>query len=219
MWSLVMALLVSGCSSSTPTQQAPAPRVGKVKGKGAKAKRPPTVVGVAGPVLGELKLTVLETEMPNPQPPGTPAEPDLTEPAEGTPAEGTPAEPAPTEPAPTEPPPAGAPGKPIMAKHTQADLMLTFSDGQTLPVRLGKVTGTCTEVPVTPIGPAANPQTPLWSVQCVDAVTTSDLAILQLADQLTVLRAMPTPGGEVQYRPVKRVRLASGATVQRKPSG
>jgi hypothetical protein len=196
MVSLVVALLTSGCSAPTPPEPAPAPAGARAKAKGkgaaAKAKRPVAApLGVAGPVVGELTLTVLEPASPAPAP--APTEPEAVEGA------------APAAPAP----------QPTL-KHTQADLVLTFSDGQTVPVTLGKVGGTCTEVPITPIGPAENPQTPLWSVRCTDAVTTSDLAVLQLGDQITVLRAMPTPAGEMQYRPVKRVRVATGATLQRK---
>lgn len=188
MWSLVVGLLASGCSSPTPQPAEPAPVGARAKGKGkAKAKRAqPAPLGVAGPVTGELKLTVLESASP----------------AAPAPAEGE--------------PPAPAENPPVTVKHTQADLVLTFADGQTVPVTLGKVAGTCAEVPITPVGPAASPKTPLWSVQCTDAITTSDLAVLQVGDQILVLRAMPTPTGELQHRPVKRVRIASGATLQRK---
>ncbi|MEZ4238959.1 MAG: hypothetical protein R3F59_22965 [Myxococcota bacterium] len=217
MWSLVVALLASGCSSPTPTPQQPpaaGARAGKAKMKGkagaGKAKRPMggggAALGVAGPVTGELKLTVLDGDAP--------AAPAPTDPA---PTEPAPAEEAPeAAPTPAEPAEGAAPAPVVTVPHTQADLLMTFSDGQTVPVTLGKVTGTCAEVPIKPIGPETNPQTPLWSVQCTDAITTSDLAILQLADQVVVLRAMPTPTGELQYRPVKRIKLAQGATLQRK---
>jgi hypothetical protein len=194
MWSLVVALLASGCSSPTPTP-APAPvgpRAG-AKAKAQKAKRPaaPAPLGVAGPVVGELTLTVLEPPPPAGSEDGAAGGEDGAAPAE-------PANP------------------PVTVKHTQADLVLTFSDGQTVPVTLGKVTGTCAEVPIQPVGPPGNQRTPLWSVRCTDAVTTSDLAVIQLGEQIMVLRAMPTPAGELQHRPVKRVPIAAGATLQRK---
>jgi hypothetical protein len=200
MWSLFALLLLPACSTPAPTSpQAPVARgPGKAKTPGkarkSKTKAPPAPpLGVAGPVTGELKFTVVE------EPP-----PAVPPPAEGTPTEGTPIEGA--------PPPAPAPA----VTKTQADLLLTFSDGQTAPVTLGKVNGTCIDAPVTPIGPEGAQQTPLWNVQCTDAAVTSNLAILQAGDQITVLKASPAPDGSVAYKPVKRVRLASGATLSRK---
>jgi hypothetical protein len=221
MWSLLALLLLPGCSTPDPVvPETPVAGPGKAKGPGKSKKgkgktkgkaplAPP--IGVAGPVSGELTLKVVE-EAPGAVPAPVVPAPGAPEPAPGTPPV-PPVAPAPV-PVDGEPPAVPAPVTPI--KKTQADLLLTFSDGQTAPVNLGKVNGTCTDAPVTPIGPEGAQQTPLWNVQCVDAATTTNLAILQAGDVITVLRAAPAPDGTVAYKPVKRVRLAAGATLTRK---
>lgn len=197
MWSLLALLLIPGCSTPAPTQpetpvaRAPGKAKGPAKARKSKTKAPPAApLGVAGPVTGELSFKVVEAPPPPPPP---------------APVEGTPEAPAPTPVPPTPVPP-----------KTEANLLLTFSDGTTAPVTLGKVGGTCTDAPVVPIGPEGSQQTPLWNVQCVDAATTTELAILQAGDQITVLKAAPAPDGTVAYKPVKRIRLAAGATLTRK---
>lgn len=114
-------------------------------------------------------------------------------------------------PAPGAAPPAGT------VKRTTAEMMLTFSDGSAQKVLLGMVPGVCTEIDPVPLGPAGAQKTPLWSVRCVDGPKSSDLAILQAADLLTVVKL--APGGTVVPKPVKRIRLAQGATLQKKASG
>lgn len=197
MWSLLALLLIPACSTPAPTTpEAPVARApgkaklpGAGKAKKSKTKAPPAPpLGVAGPVAGELTLVVEDAP---------PAAPTPAAPVEG------------------ELPPAPVPAAPP-TKKTRAGLVLTFSDGQNAPVSLGKVNGVCTDAPVVPIGPQGAQQTPLWTVQCVDAATTTNLAILQAGDQITVFRAAPAPDGTVAYKPVKRVRLAAGATLTRK---
>lgn len=200
MWSLMAALLLGGCSSPEPAATpAKAAKAKNAKGsksgkKGRKAKAPSAAppLGVAGPVTGELSLAVV-----------TPTPPPAVAPADGAPADGAAPAPAPA-PAPSGPP------------QTEAKLLLTFSDGSQTPLSLGKVTGTCAEKTPVPIGPEGMQQTPLWSVSCSDpAGATSELAITQVADQLTVFKAA-TIAGKVDYRPVKRIRLAPGATLSKK---
>ncbi|MEQ1567248.1 MAG: hypothetical protein ABMA64_16525, partial [Myxococcota bacterium] len=100
---------------------------------------------------------------------------------------------------------------------TEAKLVLTFADGTETPLTLGKVDGTCTEKAPVPIGPEGMQQTPLWMVSCVDAGgKSSELAIAQVSDQLTVLKALTAPTGKVDYKPIKRIKLAAGATVKKK---
>lgn len=211
---LLVSAWLLGCSTPQPPPQdaPPGQRGGKVaKGKGkmkggkppkggkmAKKGKMPTPappIGVAGPATGELQLVVADT----PAPPAPPAPPP---PAEGEPA------PAPA--------PAPAPGK-----ETAATLALTFADGSTQTVELGSVPGTCTEVEPKPIGPAEQQHTPLWAVQCVDAVEgSSDVAVLQLGTTISVVRAAtPAEGATPQFKPVKRVRLVPGVTVAKKPQG
>jgi hypothetical protein len=100
-----------------------------------------------------------------------------------------------------------------MVKRTTAEMVLTFADSSSQKVMLGTVPGICTEAQPTPVGPPGQQQTPLWSVRCVDGAKTSDLAILQTADQLLVLRLTQ---GAAAPKPVKRIRLAQGAVLQKK---
>lgn len=92
--------------------------------------------------------------------------------------------------------------------------MLTFADGNSTKVLLGTVPGICTEIEPTPVTLAGAQKTPLWTVRCADGAKSSDLAILQAADLLTVLKV--AAGGNVIPKPVKRIRLAQGAVLQKK---
>jgi hypothetical protein len=209
MWSLIVALLMPGCSSPpeppAPVKQVPARgKAGKGKTAKGKAKSPVAPpIGVAGDVTGELVLTVVDAQV------GTPPAPVPV------PAPAPAPTPAPAEPAPA-PAPAPVPAPPVMVKRTTAEMTLTFSDGTSQKVMLGTVPGVCTEAVPTPVGPAGAQKTPLWSVRCVDGAKTSELAILQAADLLTVVRLAPGGGGATMPKPVKRIRLAQGAVLQKK---
>lgn len=227
MWSLIVALLLPGCSTTTP-DDAPAARVpakGKVKGKGkGKVKSPVAApLGVAGPVVGELMLTVTDAPVGAPAPaPATPAPEAAPAPAPGeAPAPAPAPVPAPeTAPAPAPAPdaePAPAPAGPTV-KRTRAEMKLSFADGSDTTVLLGTVPGVCSESEPTPIGPPTGQKMPLWSVHCVDGARTSDLAILQVTEVLTVMKLVPGGTGAVLPKPVKRIRLAPGATLQKKGS-
>ena len=97
-------------------------------------------------------------------------------------------------------------------------MSLTFSDGNTTKILLGTVPGVCTEATPEPVGPPNGQKMPLWTVHCVDGARSSDLAILQADDLLTVLRVSRAGGGAVMPKPVKRIRLAQGAVLQKKGS-
>jgi hypothetical protein len=143
----------------------------------------PPPIGVAGPATGELKLVLVEPEVP------------IEAPAETIPG--------------APPPPTG--------KQTQATLDFAFSDGTTKEIPVGKVPGNCTETEPKPIGPEGKQQTPLWAVQCVDGETTVDIAIAQIGQSVSVLRAPKAPEGVTpQYKIVKRVRLVPGVTLSKK---
>lgn len=239
MWSLIITLLLPGCSTPpeapAPAVRAPAKAKGKLKAGKGKVKAPVAApLGIAGPVTGELLLTVIDAPIGRPPtPPGaTPAPADPATPAPADPAAPAPPAapvPVPAVPVPAPAPPAApgapatpAPGTPPAApgapagtvKRTTAEMMLTFSDGSSNKILLGMVPGICTEIEPTPLGPAGAQKTPLWSVRCVDGAKSSDLAILQAVDLLTVVKI--TSGGTISPKPVKRVRLAQGATLQKK---
>ena len=110
----------------------------------------------------------------------------------------------------------GAPPPPS-GKTTQATITFAFSDGTTKDVPVGKVPGNCTEAVPKPIGPDGKEQTPLWAVQCVDGDSTVDIAIAQLGQSVSVLRAPKAAEGVTpQYKIVKRVRLVPGVTLTKK---
>ncbi len=222
MWSslALMLTLLTGCSSTPePAADAPAAQAKKAaktdkgaknkgakggkaakagkgaKGKAAKGKKAAGAsklqpVGAAGPVVGELKLSPVEDA---PKAPPAPA---------AAPGEGEEA----------------APAEVATVARTQADLLLTFGEAGEATVTLGKVKGTCAELPPEPVGPEGKQQTPLWTLRCGEGDKTVDLFVLQVGDGISVVRAVPptTEGQAATWRPVKRVPLAKGAELQRK---
>jgi len=111
------------------------------------------------------------------------------------------------------PAPAGDGAAPTATtKKTEAKLAMTFSDGQSSDVSLGTMEGDCAEITPAPIG--EDHKTPLWSVRCVKAEGTStDLHIVQNDDMVAVLKKVEAEGKPVTYKPLKRVKLAEGATL------
>lgn len=173
--------------------KAKAPR-GKAPGMG-RGKRPapggalPKPIGAAGPVKGTLVLEVKEVDLPAPPPPAPVGEG-------------------------AEPVPAPAPAK---KTSTDASIALAWGEGQTADAKLGSVDGVCTSVPPAPVGPEGRERTPMWTVSCEHEGQTSQLYILQVGNVLAVVRGVPT-GNEAKptaYKPVRRIRLVPGATIER----
>lgn len=222
LWMVLLGALI-GCGSSTPepTQtEAPAAKArakGKHKKKGkrrmkAKRRRKATQVapvGAAGEVVGTLVLTKVEeparrlAKTATNTAPGTATATTDAPPANGaaaTPPEGT----------------ADASGTPMVTR-TKAELELRWGTDGTATVGLGKVKGTCTEGEREPIGPEGKEKTPLWTVRCADGSRDIELYILQVGPRITVVREVPgaTPEAPATFNPVKRIKLAQGATLKR----
>lgn len=240
---LLFAVL-GGCGSSEPSSPAgPAAKARKAPAKAklakaklakAKAARPTqqaaAPVGASGPVLGTLKLVATEGSAAKGAAgaPGAPAEGAVGAPGAPAGAPGAPAgAPAPEEASAEPAAPAAEPGTPDEAvagqaapgakTQTAASLLLTYGEGGQTEVSLGRVDGTCTQLEPAPVGPEGKQQMPLWTVRCGVEGQQSDLYILQLGSNISVIREVPSSGEGVptRYRPVKRVPLAKGAQLKR----
>lgn len=113
-----------------------------------------------------------------------------------------------------EAPPAGGTPTPP-APVTAASLALTFSNGATQQVPLGRVAGTCSELEPRPVGPVGSQIESLWSVSCVDAAGSHEVHLVQKESQLLVGETVQTGHGPT-IKLFKRIRLAPGAIVKRK---
>ncbi|MCB9688729.1 MAG: hypothetical protein H6738_18765 [Alphaproteobacteria bacterium] len=113
-----------------------------------------------------------------------------------------------------EGPPAGGAPTPT-SPVTQASLSLSFSNGTTQQVPLGRVAGTCTELEPRPVGPVGSQVESLWSVSCVDATGPHEVHLVQKDAQLLVGKTVATGHGPT-IKLFKRIRLAPGAIVKRK---
>jgi hypothetical protein len=113
---------------------------------------------------------------------------------------------------PPAPPAEGA--APSTEKKTEAKLAMTFADGQSSDVSLGTIPGECAEIPPVPVGP--DNKTPLWSVRCTPASgEPTELHIVQNEAVVSVLRKVDVAGQPTQFKPIKRVRLAEGASLHK----
>jgi len=211
---LLMLTALLGCGSPTEPTPQPKPAPGQArkppvrakaktgnmapaKNKAPRGKAPrrplPKPVGAAGPVDGVLQLTVAT-------PDAAPEEPPADAPAD-------------------EEPPADAPADGDAAEaKTKASLTLSWGDDGTAEVELGEVEATCEEIEPSPVGPEGQQRTPTWTVSCTTGETTYEMYILQVKSVLAVVRGTPT-GNEAKpmdYKPVRRVRLAAGATIRKK---
>lgn len=160
----------------------------------------PPPIGGAGAVKATLVLEVAKAESTPPAPQPAPA------PEGGAPVEGE------------APAPAPAPAPESTAKvESTALVKLAWGEGQSAEASLGTVDGTCTSVEPAPVGPEGRERTPMWTVSCEHEGATSELYILQIGNLLAVVRGTPT-GDEAKpmaYKPVRRVRLAPGAKLER----
>ena len=97
---------------------------------------------------------------------------------------------------------------------TEAKLAMTFSDGQSSDVSLGTIPGECAEIPPVPVGP--DNKTPLWSVRCTPKTgEPTELHIVQNDAVVSVLRKVDVEGQPTQFKSIKRVRLAEGASLHK----
>jgi hypothetical protein len=110
------------------------------------------------------------------------------------------------------PPAEGAPAS--TEKKTEAKLAMTFSDGQSSDVSLGTMPGECAEITPVPVGP--DNKMPLWSVRCTPTTgEPTELHIVQNEAVVSVLRKVDVEGQPAQFKPIKRVRLAEGASLHK----
>lgn len=189
MWSFLLGVMLQACSTSPSTPAPDAEKAAKAD-KAKVDKNKAKAKAEMDPIGVAGPATGVLTLTP------------LTDPPPGTKA-----------PAPGATPPAAP------VARTEAKLTITFADGSSKPLPLGRITGTCTETPSpAPVGPAGEQVTPLWAVVCKDpAGKQFDLAILQKGDALNVLRAVPNPaGGAAEHKVVKRVRFAAGVQLSKK---
>jgi hypothetical protein len=81
-------------------------------------------------------------------------------------------------------------------------------------VSLGTMPGTCAEIPPVPVGP--DNKTPLWSVRCTPKTgEPTELHIVQNDAVVSVLRKVDVEGQPTQFKSIKRVRLAEGASLHK----
>lgn len=103
------------------------------------------------------------------------------------------------------------------SESSLATLNLTWEGGEK-SVSLGTVPAKCTSVSPTPIGPEGKKVTPLWMVDCDGAKADAKIVLHQREETLYVRRALVTGKDMTSpYKVVKRIKLAEGATVSRKP--
>jgi hypothetical protein len=99
---------------------------------------------------------------------------------------------------------------------TEATMALTFSDGSSRTIPLGKVPGRCTSVQPVAVEYQGQSLTPLFTFDCVAGGKSAKGHVAQLEDMLVVVQVDARPNGTPKIKILKKLSLVSGVTLTRK---
>jgi hypothetical protein len=102
---------------------------------------------------------------------------------------------------------------PAAGGASEGSLSITFADGSTRSVPLGRVPGTCTEVPPEPVKHLDKTYTPLFAYNCKVGERSGMGYLIQVDAAALVVSATASPTGATRFKTLKQIALAEGVVL------